>query len=322
MPKDGKAFIRQAKILAFIFIALWPLCLCVKYILDKETMPDTWFGMGPPLSEYGHASAVIIEAPYEGTVTYGKGASRGPEAARRASQNIELYSAVLDAEPAKVGIHGRPPLHMPEDPERAVMAVKSAVVQELETGRRPVLVGGEHSLTAGSVKACLENYPSLTVLQLDAHADLRDTYDGSPFSHACVMRRVHELGARFVQAGIRSMSIEEKEWLQKEGRDLVYASDIRAGRGWVKRTLDSLSEVIYVTVDVDVMDPSEMPATGTPEPGGVSCSHLVELFLCMRESGKQVVGFDLMELAPVPGLHFPDFTCASLIYNMIGAFWA
>jgi len=280
-----------------------------------------WFGIEPPYSTYGRAKVVIVEAPGEATVSFGKGASKGPQAIREVSHQIELYNPILEAEPYRTGIHGLPPLELPPDPERAVMAVKSAAVHEIETNRRTVLVGGEHSLTAGAVAAYREAYPSLTVLQLDAHADLREEYEGSRFSHACVMRRVADLGVGFVQAGVRSLSGEERDWLADNGREVISSRYVLSRSDWIDRVISGLSECVYLTLDVDVLDPSEMPATGAPEPGGVSYQHIIDLVLALKGSGKQVVGFDLMEFTPVSGLHFPQFTCALLIYTMIGAFF-
>ena len=264
---------------------------------------------------------VIIPAPYEGTVSYVKGTAKGPEAIRAASPFIELYDFHLEAEVYKLGIHGLPLLKMPEEPWPAALAVKAAVVEAIETGRHPVLVGGEHSLTLGAVSACLEGFPNLTVLQLDAHADLREQYQGDPFSHACVMRRINDLGVKAVPAGIRSLSRQEKEWIEQKGLAFISAQEIITSPRWIEKTLEALSSHVYVTVDVDVLDPSQMPATGYPEPGGITYLHLVELALALRKAGKHVVGFDLMELAPLPGLHFPQYLAASLIYTMIGAFW-
>ncbi|MFO8056290.1 MAG: arginase family protein, partial [bacterium] len=189
---------------------------------------NQWFGIEPPYCDYGKSAVVIIPAPYEGTVSYGTGAGRGPEAVRQASHYVEEMDGITGTEPFRAGIHGREPLSMPEDPWQASLQVKAAVGRELETGRRPVTVGGEHSLTVGAVSAALERYPGLSVLQLDAHADLRDEYTGTKFSHACVMRRVYDLGAGFVQAGVRSMSPEEKEWLSAHDREVISARRIRS----------------------------------------------------------------------------------------------
>jgi agmatinase len=282
---------------------------------------ERWFDIPEPWSDPERARVVIIPAPYEGTVSYGKGASQGPAAIQAASHYLENYDLHLGWEPYRCGICGRPALTLAEapGPAEALSVVETAVKAELDAGRHPVLVGGEHSLTVGAVRACQKRWPDLTVLQLDAHADLRARFEGTPFSHACVMRRVAELGVEFVQAGVRSMSREERQWLEERGRGVMTAREVLRDPGWINRLLTSLSEHVYFTLDLDVLDPAEMPATGCPEPGGISYHHVVDLALALASSGKRVVGLDMMELAPLPGLHYPDVLAASLLYTFIGA---
>ena len=281
-----------------------------------------WFGIESPDCDYARARVVIIPAPYEGTVTWGKGASQAPEAIRQVSPYIEFYDSIIGLETSTIGIHGREPLIMPDDPWKAALLVKAAVAQELETLRHPVMVGGEHSLTLGAVSACLERYPGLTVLQLDAHADLRDQYEGSKFSHACVMRRIADLGANLVQAAVRAMCREERDWLDQNRRGVISARSILRQNDWIEKIMASLSPHVYFSLDLDCLDPAEMPATGTPEPGGISYQHIIDLALAIRDSGKQVIAMDMVELAPIPGLRHPDYLAAQLLYNLIGAFWA
>jgi agmatinase len=284
-------------------------------------MINTWFDIKPPFSEYGRAKAVIIPAPYEATVTWQKGTAKGPAAVREASPHIELFDNTLQKHVYKVGIHAKNPLPLlPMEPWNAALAVKNAVVPELETARFPVVVGGEHSVALGSIMACYERFPDLTVLQLDAHADLRDEYNHEKFSHACVMRRVSELGAKFVQAGVRSMSGEEKEWLEMERREVVSARYVLDNGDWTKKIIEQITGTLYITLDLDVLDPAEMPAVGTPEPGGIRYHHIIDLVLAVMRAGVRVVGFDVVELAPIQGIRHPEFLVASLIYTMIGAF--
>jgi agmatinase len=280
-----------------------------------------WFDIPSPFCDYGHARVIIIPAPYEGTVSWGKGTSLAPAAIREASPYIEHYNLILGSEPYRIGIHGVEPLILPADPWQAALTVKTAAMRELETARHPVMVGGEHSLTLGAVAAGLEGFPTLSVLQLDAHADLRDEYEGSKFSHACVMRRVAELGAPVTPVGVRAMSREERDWLDGQGREVISAREIRQDPGWTGRAIAALSDYVYVSLDVDVLDPGQMPATGCPEPGGLSYDQIVDLTLALAASGKQVIGLDLMELAPIPGLVHPTYLAASLLYTMIGAFF-
>lgn len=280
-----------------------------------------WFDIPSPYDRLERARVVVIPAPYEGTVSWGKGAGQGPAAILAASPYLERYESVLRREPYRVGIHVRAPLKLPADPAGAIAAVETAVAETLASGRRPVVLGGEHTVTLGAVRACRDRYPDLSVLQLDAHADLREEYEGTPFSHACVMRRVAELPVPFVQAGLRAFSEEERDWLAARGQVPIHAREIVRSSAWIERCLAPLSGHVYLTVDVDVLDPSEMPATGTPEPGGIGYHHLLDLVLGLAASGKEVVGFDLVELAPLPGLHHPQYLAASLVYVMIGAFF-
>lgn len=285
-------------------------------------MSVTWFGLEPPWSDYGRAKVIIIPAPYEGTVSWGKGTSRAPAAIQAVSPYIEFYDGTLGREVYPIGIHGREPLEMPADPWAAIQKVRAAATLELETGRHPVLVGGEHSLTLGAVMACQAAFPDLTVLQLDAHADLREEYEGSRFSHACVMRRIAELPVKCVQVGVRAMSKEERDWLNGQSREVISARQVVREPDWTRRALAGLSSHVYFSLDLDALDPSEMPATGCPEPGGISYHHVIDLALALMNSGKQVVGLDLMELAPLPGLSHPQYLAANLLYTLIGACFA
>lgn len=280
-----------------------------------------WFGIEKDWTSPDAPCATIVPAPYEGTVSYGKGASLGPRAILEASPYIELYDSVTEKDVYKFGIDALPALEMPSDPSQAARKVKRALGSVLESGSAPVLVGGEHSLTTGAVEACLEKYPDLSVLQIDAHADLRDAYEGSRHSHASVMRRIADLGVPFTQAAVRSMSREEREWLDDNGRDVVSSRRIRTEPEWAGEAAGPLTKSIYLTLDLDALDPSEMPATGCPEPGGISYHDIVDLVMFLKYTHKRVVAFDVMELAPVPGLHHPQYLAASLIYTMIGAFF-
>ena len=262
------------------------------------------------------AAFVIIPAPYEGTVSYGKGAAQGPRAILRASWEVEHYDLELgrDARPALASI---PPLRLPPDPARAIASVERAATKILDQGQRPLLLGGEHSLSLGAIRAVQRQHPHLTVLHLDAHADRRDHYDGLSLSHACVMRRVTELGLPVVSVGVRSLCQEEQEWIRKHRQKVFWANEINPKSGWTKAVLQSLGREVYLSLDVDVLDPSEMPATGAPEPGGLSYLDLLDLFRRLGASRKNIVGLDLVELAPIPGLHAPDFLCARLLFFLL-----
>lgn len=205
-----------------------------------------------------------------------------------------------------------------------IKRVRSVVSSILGSGRVPVLLGGEHSVTLGMVQALLEKYPDLSVLQLDAHADMRDTYQDTPFNHACVARRISEL-CPIVQVGIRSLSVEEAQFLKAEAKagkkaksriKTHYATEVFRGISWNK-VVRGLTDNICITVDLDVFDPSIMPATGTPEPGGLSWYDALDV-LRAAISAKRVVGFDVVELCPLPGNIAPDFLAAKLVYKMMG----
>ncbi len=284
--------------------------------------PEAWFGLKSPYRDLETSKVVIIPASYEGTVSWKEGTANGPDAILEASPNIELYDFTTKREAYKIGIHGVPPIKMHEEPEGAVQAVKEEVTRHLKSDKYPVTVGGEHSLTAGAAAACLEFHPGLCVLQLDAHADLRDSYEGTAHSHACVMKRVADMGMDFVQVGIRSMSQAERDWLEENQKEVIPASYVMKRDDWIEKTLAPLGKEVYLTLDVDVLDPSIMPATGTPEPGGLDYYHIIDLVLALSASGRKVVGFDVMEMAPIKCLHHASFTAASLIYTMISAFWA
>jgi agmatinase len=259
---------------------------------------------------------VIIPAPYEGTVSYGRGTAQGPRAVLRASWEVEHYDRELGQEMSPA-LSSLPPLRLPKDPARAIARVEQAAAKILDHGRRPLLLGGEHSLSLGAIRAVARRHPKITVLHLDAHGDRRDQYDGTPFSHACVMRRVTELGLPVVSVGLRSLCQEEHDTIRRYRQKVFWAAEIKRDPGWVKAVIRSLGRELYLTLDVDVLDPAEMPATGAPEPGGLSWSDLLDLIRGLAASQKKILGLDLVELAPIPGLHAPDFLCARLLFFLL-----
>ncbi|MDI6616290.1 MAG: agmatinase, partial [Syntrophaceae bacterium] len=214
------------------------------------------------------------------------------------------------------GIHTMAPLEIDaRGPEVMARTVRGEVARVLAAGKIPVVLGGEHSVSIGAVQAAREMYPSLSVLQLDAHADLRDSYQNASFSHASVGRRIFEI-CPLVQVGIRSMSLEEARFIERNNvrsfpPDFIHKDDP------VKKICENLSKDIYVTCDLDVLDPSIMPATGTPEPGGILWNDLIRL---IREVSEHctIRGFDIVELCPIPGMVAPDFTAAKLVYRIMG----
>lgn len=263
---------------------------------------------------------VLIQAPYEGTLTYGKGASGGPRAIIDASMNMELFDDELNQETYKLGIYTAPPLEFSQEtsPEDAINKVKDAVSEVLQANKFPVIVGGEHSITVGSVKAMKEQNPDLSVLTLDAHYDLRDEYKGSKFNHACVTRRVQEI-CPVTAVGVRGMGREEKDFLNISPRNVNIMSvyDILETADWKKKVTKLLSDSVYISLDLDVLDPSIMPSVGTPEPGGLGWYEFLD-FLKIITKEKKIVGFDVVELSPKEGFTAPDFLAAKIIYRLLG----
>lgn len=247
----------------------------------------------PQYSSYENARFVVLPVPYESTTSYGKGTRNGPAAILKASAQVENFIPELGCEPyRKAGIHTLKSV--------AVARLESRVESLLKDNKIPVILGGEHSLTPIAVKAFARKYKDLSVLQLDAHADLRNSYKGRKDSHACVMRRVLEI-CPAVQVGVRSLSQEEYNFAQKTGQ--------------LKKT--RLSKNVYITIDVDVFDPSVIPATGTPEPGGMLWQEMLTILRTVC-AARNVVGFDVVELAPIKGQPASDFTVAKLVYQLIG----
>lgn len=262
----------------------------------------------------------VIPAPIDLTTTYVAGTRNGPKAIIEASAHMELFDDETKREPYKAGIFTCAEVPVPTSgPLAAVKEVDKRVGAVLRAGKFPVLLGGEHTATAGAVAALRKKVGDLTVLQFDAHADLRDTYQGTPWSHACVGHRVVDTGARLVQVGIRALSDEEDRFLRKEESvKTFYASEVRENLADVtKGIVSSLSGNVYITIDLDVFDPGVMPAVGTPEPGGLDWYDGIDILRDVMRANINIVGFDIMELAPIPGIVAPDFFAAKLCYRMM-----
>ena len=274
-------------------------------------------GINPEYSTFDASAFVVAPVPYDLTTTYQSGSRKGPQAILDASCNMELYDEELDQETFRSGIHTLPALEIEAGgPAGMTVAVEKIIAGIFAAGKIPVMLGGEHSISVGAVRAASDKYPSLSVLHLDAHADMRDTYQGTPFSHACAGRRISEI-CSMVQVGIRSMSQEEALFL-KEGIVRTYsADDILTDPRWKENVCSHLSRDVYITLDLDVMDPSIMPATGTPEPGGMQWRDLLALIRYVA-GHRSVRGFDVVELLPIPGIVAPDFLAAKLVYRMMG----
>jgi agmatinase len=284
-----------------------------------EFYPNNFGGLPVEDSSLDRSRFVILSLPYEVTTSYGKGTKFGPGAIIEASRNMELYDEELGCEPCEAGIHTAGDLLFHDTaPEAMVAQVEEAVRHYLDLGKTVICLGGEHNLTYPVVKAHIAKYPGMGVVQIDAHADLRDTYEGSPFNHACVMRRVVSLTDRIAQVGIRSLSREESEFLREKGTwPVAWARDAAHSNAWVEEVIRAMPEEVFLTVDVDGFDPSIVPSTGTPEPGGLGWYPTLA-FLKRLCSERKVVGFDIMELAPNRTRPASEFMAARLIYKLIG----
>ncbi|MBI4544509.1 MAG: agmatinase [Gemmatimonadetes bacterium] len=289
-------------------------------------LPHNFLGLDESASAFEAARVVVLPVPYESTTSYGAGARSGPRAIVEASRFLELYDQQLDAEPYQVGIATLPALQLTGvGPAAALEELRAAYdrILELTPEKWIVLLGGEHSLSSAPVLAWADRLAAsspprrLSVLQFDAHADLRPEYEGTAHSHASVMHRV--LGrADLVAVGVRALTREERDLARgSTGVHLFLADRLQGGAQWIEEVLERLAPDVYITFDVDCFDPAIVPSTGTPEPGGLGWYPVLELLRrVFRE--RNVVGCDVVELAPIPGLAAPDFLVAKLIYKMIG----
>jgi agmatinase len=231
---------------------------------------------------------------------------------------LELYDHELDAEPHEVGIHTLPELVLPDSgPGAALGELKKAVDLLLEAGKFVIVLGGEHSISGPAILAHADRMPqgSLSVLQLDAHTDLRAEYEGTPYSHACAMHMVHDR-VKLVPVGVRSMTSDERTLVRSAEIPVIFGHELQAD-GWIDRAVKALGDNVYVTVDIDYFDPSLVPSTGAPEPGGGTWYPTLQLLERVFEE-KNVVGCDVVELAPTPGITAPDVLSAKLVYKLIG----
>jgi agmatinase len=257
----------------------------------------------------------VIPVPYEKTVSYGSGTAAGPLAILESSQQLELFDGI-DI-PAEHGIYNHPPIDCSGPDEESLEKIAEAVSGVLDLKKIPVVLGGEHTVSVGAFRAVKGYFKDFGIVQFDAHADLRATYHGTRLSHACVMRRAIEMDIPIFQIGVRSLSWEEHVLRQERNIGHLDASAI--GMEMVPDVIlpHDFPQHIYITFDVDGLDPSIMPATGTPEPGGLSWHQAFSALSAVMRN-RRVIGFDVVELAPIPGIHAPNFTAARLIYNLFG----
>jgi agmatinase len=259
------------------------------------------------------AKIVVLPIPFDGTSTWVKGSDKGPEALLEASANMELYDIETDTEVYRHGIFTAPAIEENKSPEKMVAASESVAKQYIDKGKFLVTIGGEHSVSIGPIQAHAKKYSNLSVLQIDAHADLRDSYEGSKNNHACVMARAQDL-CPIVQVGIRSMDIGEKDRLDQSR--VFWAHTIMDNDNWMDEAIEQLTDNVYLTIDLDGFDPSILPSTGTPEPGGM---HWYQTLRFLRKviQKKNLVGFDIVELCPNPNEKSSDFLATKLLYKIL-----
>ena len=286
----------------------------------SEAPPRNFLGLPPEDSDPRTAGVIVLPVPYEATVSYLGGARNGPQAILDASRAVELYDHVEDDEPFDVGVATHPALALTNaGPEAAMAQLRELYAGAAAPGKFVIMLGGEHSISSPPILEWADRLAkkqrTLSVLQLDAHGDLREQWEGTPWSHACVMRRVVDR-VNLVQVGIRAIAIEERAVIRRKKVTTVFAEELEGSEAWMDRVLKALGEDVYITIDVDYFDPSLVPATGTPEPGGGTWYPALRMLeRVFRE--RTVVAADVVELAPIPGLAAPDFLVAKLVYKLI-----
>jgi len=261
---------------------------------------------------YDRASAVILPIPFDKTSTWLKGADKGPAAIIEASKYLEFYDIETDSEVYKKGIFTAKPIHAASS-SVLLKKTETTVSRFLRDNKLVVSLGGDHSVSIGVIEAYAKHYKNLSVLHLDAHADSRDSYEGTPYNHACVIARAREFTKNIVSAGIRSMDSSERANVDK--KRIFFAHDMHESDRWINKAAGLLTDTVYITIDLDVFDPGIMPSTGTPEPGGLGWYQVVKLLAAVSRS-KHIVGFDIVELCPSKN-KAPDFLAAKLIYTLL-----
>jgi agmatinase len=283
---------------------------------QSADLPFVFGGLEPPLSTFENSSVLIWPVPFEKTVSYGAGTREGPAAIIDASRYMELYDEEIGGETATIGIHTLPAIDADREPDEMMPALQREALKLLKTSKFVCMLGGEHSISAPVVRAFHEKFPKLSVLQIDAHADLRDSYEGTRHSHASAMRRVLEV-CPAVQVGIRSLSAEEARVIPHLPTRIFYAKDITGRTDWFDTAIDALTENVYLTIDIDGLDPSLVPSTGTPEPGGLMWNEVLTLIRTLALK-RNVVGMDLVELCRSSASNASSFLAAKLIYKTLG----
>lgn len=270
-------------------------------------------GIEDKFAERDKAAVLLQPIPYDGTSTWGKGADKGFDAFIEASENMELYDIETDSEVFKKGIHTLAGINEKASPEAVYEAVFGKTTELLKWNKFLTFFGGEHSVSIGIIEAFRKKFSNLTILQLDAHADLRESYSGSEYNHACALHKASKT-TNLIQIGIRSMDVSEKALLDPE--KCFFAEDMYNNEDWMDGSIRLMTDDVYLTIDLDVFDPSVMPATGTPEPGGLDWNTAIKYLRKVFEK-KNVVGFDIVEFAPLENLKSPAFLVAKLYYKLL-----
>ena len=274
---------------------------------------NNYAGIPDEFAQLEKAKVVLIPVPYDGTSTWGKGADKGPKAFLQASENMELYDIETDTEVYQQGVFLANAIEEDSSPEAMVNAVHKTTKEYIKKNKFVTVFGGEHSISIGTIRAFNECFDNLTVLHIDAHADLRKSYDGSNFNHACAVHEASQT-TNLIQVGIRSMDAIEKTFMNEE--KTFFAHDMVADDYWTDKVVDLMTDNVFITLDLDALDPSIMPSTGTPEPGGLFYYEILE-FLKQVFNDKNVVGFDIVELCPNEVDKSSDFLAAKLYYKML-----
>ncbi len=282
-----------------------------------HTIPNNFLGLPAPYGDYAKAKYAVLPIPYDSTTSFQVGTRNGPQAIINASKQVELFDEETEAESYKAGIATldavAPNMIGPKEMCADIFAAAKKVVRD---GKFLFGLGGEHSISSALVRAVMTRHKKLSVLQIDAHLDLRDEWEGTPYSHASAMRRVLDLGATVVPVGIRNVSLEEHRFLKKSGIAPITSRQCHMDEDWVDRVLNGLSDTVYVTIDIDGFDPSVAPGTGTPEPGGLDWYQVTGL-LRLVAAERKVVGADIVEVLPIPGQAVTEFMAARLAYKLI-----
>jgi len=285
--------------------------------------PNNFLGLPANYSDYKRAKYAVLPIPYDSTTSFQVGTREGPAAIIRASQQVELFDEELEGEFYKVGIATLDPiLPIMAGPAEMHQDVYQAARRIVRDGKTIIGLGGEHSVSTGLVRAVLGKHKKLSILQIDAHLDLRQEWEGTPHSHACAMRQCVDLGASLVSVGIRNVSMEEHQFLRGAGSarrpkvEVITARQAHMDDDWVDRAINALGELVYVTIDIDGFDPAYAPGTGTPEPGGLDW-YQVSGLLRLVAAEKNIVGMDVVEVMPIPGQAVTEFLAARLMYKLI-----